>query len=191
MKVYVEIVNAMLRTGLLGFGGGPSIIPLIRHEAVLKYKWINDDEFSEILALANALPGPIATKMAAYLGYRLKGIMGGILAVLVHILPTAIAIITSLSFIHAFGQSKIISGMVTAVRPVITVMLALMAYEFIQKTWKGLGPKLGTLIGIVVFALLGVASLNPAWVVVFFLFYGAFHLKLVARFIKKEKRQST
>jgi chromate transporter len=191
MKVYMEIVNAMLRTGLLGFGGGPSIIPLIRHEAVLRYKWINDNDFSEILALANALPGPIATKMAAYLGYRLKGITGSVLAVLVHILPTAIAIISSLSFIYAFGQSKIITGMIAAVRPVITVMLALMAYEFIKKTWIGLGPKLGTLIGLIVFVLLGVVSLNPALVVVLFLLYGAFHLKLMARFIKKEKRQNT
>lgn len=48
------------------------MIPLIRHEAVNKYKWIDDDEFGEILAIANALPGPIATKMAAYLGFKLK-----------------------------------------------------------------------------------------------------------------------
>lgn len=188
MKVYMKIVYAMVRTGILGYGGGPSIIPLIRHEAVLRYKWIDDEEFSEILALANALPGPIATKMAAYLGYRCKGVLGAIIAVLAHILPTAIAIITSLGFIYAFKQSKIITGMIAAVRPVITVMLALMAYEFMQKTWKGLGITLGGIIGIAAYVLLGVAYLNQAIVVILFLLYGAFHLKLMTRF-KSRKEQ--
>lgn len=59
---YRDLTAAMVRTGILGFGGGPSVIPLIRHEAVNKYKWIDDDEFGEILAIANALPGPIAAK---------------------------------------------------------------------------------------------------------------------------------
>lgn len=59
---YRELIIAMTRTGILGFGGGPSVIPLIRHEAVSKFNWIDDDEFGEILAIANALPGPIATK---------------------------------------------------------------------------------------------------------------------------------
>ncbi len=70
---YVQIAVAMCRTGILGYGGGPSVIPLIRHDAVTRYGWLTDDEFGETLAIANALPGPIATKMAAYLGYKLKG----------------------------------------------------------------------------------------------------------------------
>jgi chromate transporter len=180
MKVYKELVYAMVRTGILGFGGGPSIIPLIRHEAVLRYKWIDDDEFSEILALANALPGPIATKMAGYLGYRSKGVLGAIVAILAHILPTSLAIITSLSLIYSFKQSKIMSGMIAAVRPVITVMLALMAYEFIQKTYKGLGKIIGAIAGIAAFVLMSVIQLNSAWIVILFLLYGAFHLRLVA-----------
>lgn len=55
MQSYIELIIAMMRTGILGFGGGPSVIPLIRHEAVVKYHWINDDEFGETLAIANAL----------------------------------------------------------------------------------------------------------------------------------------
>lgn len=75
-KPYLDLSWAMLKTGILGYGGGPSVIPLIRHEAVTRYKWMSDEEFGEILAFANALPGPIATKIAAYLGYRLKKISG-------------------------------------------------------------------------------------------------------------------
>ncbi|MEB3103160.1 chromate transporter [Ferviditalea candida] len=184
---YKEIMIAMIRTGIIGYGGGPSIIPLIRHEAVIKYKWINDDEFSEILALANALPGPIATKMAAYLGYRVKGAMGALVSVLFHILPTVIAMISLVSVLYIFGQSKYIKGMVGAVRPVITVMLGMMAYEFVQKTWKGLGKALGMLFGVLAFLLLAVIPINPAFVVILFLLYGAFHLRLLEGLSNKKR----
>lgn len=95
-KDYNGLVIGMVRTGILGYGGGPSVIPLIRYEAVTRYKWVSDEEFGEILAIANALPGPIATKMAAYLGYKTKGVLGAIVSVLAHILPTSIAIIALL-----------------------------------------------------------------------------------------------
>src|SRR4051794_36642614 len=73
LKAYMELAIGFARTGVTGYGGGPSTIPLIEFEAVKKYKWMNEDEFVEILALANTLPGPIATKMAAYIGYKVKG----------------------------------------------------------------------------------------------------------------------
>ena len=55
-KDYNGLVIGMVRTGILGYGGGPSVIPLIRYEAVTRYKWVSDEEFGEILAIANALP---------------------------------------------------------------------------------------------------------------------------------------
>lgn len=136
---------AMVRTGILGFGGGPSVIPLIRHEAVNKYKWIDDDEFGEILAIANALPGPIATKMAAYLGFKLKGTLGAIVATLAHILPTCLAMVGLFAAVNVLSHSAVVAGMIGAVTPVIAVMLGIMAYEFGQKALKGFGWVTGIL----------------------------------------------
>ena len=138
-KTHIEIVMAMLRTGVLGFGGGPSVIPLFRHEAVFRYKWIDDEEFGDILAFANALPGPIATKMAAQLGYRQKGVSGACTAILAHILPTSIGIVGLIGILYTFKESVIVAGMVAAVRPVVAVLLGIMAYDFYIKTKKGLG----------------------------------------------------
>src|SRR5688572_10358760 len=109
---YFQLAWAMGKTGILGYGGGPSVIPLIRYEAVTRYRWMDDDEFGEILAIANALPGPIATKMAAYLGYRKKGVLGSIVAVITHILPSAIAMICLLSFVEYLSNSPVIQGMI-------------------------------------------------------------------------------
>jgi len=175
---YKELTLAMLRTGIFGFGGGPSVIPLIRYEAVSRYRWLEDDEFGEILAIANALPGPIATKMAAYLGYKQKGVLGAFTGVLAHILPTCLAMILLLTAVNVLSYSKAVEGMIAAVMPVISVMLGLMAYEFAEKAVKGLGKWLGGLCFIISFLLLQVISVHPAIVIVVFLAYGAFHFKL-------------
>ncbi|GIM45130.1 putative transporter YwrB [Collibacillus ludicampi] len=187
MCLYNELVMGMVRTGILGYGGGPSVIPLIRYEAVIRYQWVKDEEFGEILALANALPGPIAPKMAAYLGYRKKGAPGAIVAVLAHILPTSVAMVALLGALYALKHSKVVAGMIGAVRPVIAVMLGLMAYEFAEKTWKGLGKVWGLVSALVAFLLLTVIHLNQAIVVAVFLAYGAVHLKLCASIMNRRR----
>lgn len=184
---YIELTFGMFRTGILGYGGGPSVIPLIRHEAVVRYSWLSDDEFGEVLALANALPGPIATKMAAYLGYREKGVLGAVVAVLAHILPTCIAMIALLSAVTFLSSSKVVAGMIAGVTPVIAVMLGTMAYEFGEKAVKGLGIYAGIGFFVVSFLLLERFQLHPALVIMLFLAYGTVHFRIVAK-LKKQRR---
>ncbi|WP_157685402.1 chromate transporter [Paenibacillus donghaensis] len=185
-KEYVQLAVAMFRTGILGYGGGPSVIPLIRHDAVSRYHWLNDDEFGETLAIANALPGPIATKMAAYLGYKLRGIRGAVLSVLAHILPSCAAMIILLSAVNILAGSKVVAGMIAGVSPVIAVMLGMMAYEFAHKAYKGLGRWLAAGFILLALVLLEVLHLHPAIVIVLFLGYGTVHYRLLARNKKGE-----
>ncbi len=182
MSSYKELIVAMTRTGVLGFGGGPSVIPLIRYEAVTRYHWLEDEEFGETLALANALPGPIAPKMAAYLGYQIKGTAGAIVSVLAHIAPTCIATVILLSLVNVFSFSKAFTDMISAVMPVVAVMLGQMAYEFAFKAMKGLGKILGVLFLLLSFVLLYVVPIHPAIVILIFLLYGAFHFRIKDRF---------
>jgi len=182
---YKELFIGFARSGLLGYGGGPSVIPLIRFEAVEKYKWMEDDEFGDVLALANALPGPIATKMATYIGYRVKGTLGAVVAVLAHIIPTVIAIIALLGFLYGLGQSSIIKGMIAAVGPVIGMMLAVMAYQFLQKTWKGMGIASSVIfISISLFAL-QFLGIHPAIVI------SVFIISAVIKVFRKSKSGSS
>ncbi|MCD9024501.1 chromate transporter [Cohnella silvisoli] len=180
-RQYAQLAWAMGKTGILGYGGGPSVIPLIRYEAVTRYRWLEDDEFGEILAIANALPGPIATKMAAYLGYRQKGVLGSIVAVLAHILPSAIAMICLLSFVEYLSNSEVIQGMIVAVMPVISVMLGVMAYEFAKRAYKGLGKIMVVVFCGIAFVLLQLIPVHPAIVIALFLTYGAVHFRITDR----------
>lgn len=191
MKAYKELSTAMLRTGVLGFGGGPSTIPLFRYEAVTRYRWMSDEEFGEVLAIANALPGPIATKLAAYLGYRLKGWFGAALGIITHIFPSSAAMVLLFSAISFFSTSSTIKGMIAAIVPVVTVMFAQMAYGFGEKAAKGLGKYAAVLFGIAAFLLLQTAKLHPAIVIAIALAYGSVHYKLSAKWQHHRTRKET
>ncbi|EGL19429.1 MULTISPECIES: chromate transporter [unclassified Paenibacillus] len=190
-KPYYELTSAMVKTGILGYGGGPSVIPLIRYEAVNHYGWMEDEEFGEILALANALPGPIATKIAAYLGYRQKGTPGAIVAVIAHILPSSVAMIALLSVVGYLSSSTVVQGMIAAVVPVVAVMIGLMAYEFAERAVKGLGKPAGFGFFALSLVMLEVIHIHAAIVIIAFLAYGAFHYKAVRRLRGKLGKSGT
>lgn len=186
---YLQLVTAMVRTGVLGYGGGPSVIPLIRYEAVTRYGWLKDEEFGEVLAVANALPGPIATKIAAYLGYREKGWAGAAVALLAHILPSSAAMLLLMSIVQMLSKSPVVAGMIAAVVPVIAVMIGMMAYEFGQRAVKGLGWVTGLAMFAITFLLLEVVPVHPAIVIALFLAYGSVHYKLAERLRARLERR--
>ncbi|WMN88503.1 chromate transporter [Vibrio parahaemolyticus] len=81
MQLYIDIFFAFFIPNIVGYGGGPAIIPLIEAQVVGQYGWMNASQFAEVLALGNALPSPIATKMAGYIGYEVGGTIGACIAV--------------------------------------------------------------------------------------------------------------
>src|SRR5699024_7656228 len=104
-NMHKDLFIAFFRAGMLGYGGGLSAIPLMQKEVAGRYKWMDDDEFSDILALANTLPGPINTKMSGYIGWRLKGFWGMLNCVIATVAPTAILIILLLTTLNAYKDS--------------------------------------------------------------------------------------
>ncbi|MEH7344566.1 chromate transporter [Bacillus sp. JJ1532] len=142
---------AFFRSGMLGYGGGPSSIPLVHKEVVERYKWVNDEEFGDILALGNTLPGPINTKMAGYIGYRVAGLLGMLNAILSSILPTILLMVVLLTSLATFKDLPWVAGMTRAVVPVVGVMLAVLTWDFFNKSKKKMGW--GKSIGLVAFSL--------------------------------------
>lgn len=160
-----------LRTGLLGYGGGPSSVPLIQKEVVERYRWMDHDEFADILAMGNALPGPITTKLAGYIGYRVKGISGCIVGVSAMALPTVFLMIGILGFLMKFKDSPQVHGMTAAVRPVVGAMLGVLAYQFFKRSWQGTGKWTSLWITAVSLLLIVILGLHPAMVISGFLIY--------------------
>ncbi|ULT54776.1 chromate transporter [Neobacillus drentensis] len=165
MKLQRNLFIAFFRSGLLGFGGGPSAIPLVHKEVVGTFKWMNDQEFSDILALANTLPGPIATKMAGYIGYRLGGTMGMINAILATVLPTILMMLVLLTSFNQFKNNPRVQGMTGAVVPIVGVMMGTLTWEFLKKSKNGWGWKKGFLLLAGSFIVMEIFHVHPGIVV--------------------------
>lgn len=165
MKLHFNLFIAFLRSGLLGFGGGPSIIPLVHKEVVGKYKWMNDDEFSDVLALGNTLPGPIMTKMSGYIGYRVGGIVGMLVALFAAVFPTIILMLILLTSFNQFKDNPRIQGMTNAVVPIVGVMMAVLTWQFFKNAKKGLGWKNCLVLLVLSFILIELFHVHPGVVI--------------------------
>lgn len=162
---------AFFRVGMLGYGGGPSSIPLVHKEVVEKYKWLSDDDFGDVLALGNSLPGPIATKMAGYIGYRVSGILGMLNAVMATILPTIVIMIVLITSLNSFRNQPWVNGMTNAVIPVVGVMLAKLTYDFFKKAKVNMGWAATIILGVSSLALIEWAGIHPGLIIFALLLY--------------------
>jgi len=161
-----DLSIAFFRSGILGYGGGPSSIPLVHKEVVETFKWLNDDEFADILALANTLPGPINTKMAGYIGYRVGGFLGMLNAILSSIVPTIILMIVLLSSLSSIKSLPWVAGMTKAVVPVVGVMMFTLTWDFYKKSYQTLGVLNANLIFFASLLLLEFLHVHPAILIV-------------------------
>ena len=88
MKKYLELFFTMLKIGLFTFGGGYAMIALLQSELVAKRNWIDKDEFLDVVAIAESTPGPIAINAATYVGYKMLGVLGSLVATLAICIPS-------------------------------------------------------------------------------------------------------
>lgn len=160
-----QIFIAFLRSGILGFGGGPATIPLVHKEVVTTYQWMTDEEFADIISIGNTLPGPIATKMAGYIGYRVGGWLGLINALIATVLPTVFILILLLGSLKQFSDSEFVSGMTNGVIPIVAVMMGVLTWDFLKKSKASLGIKLAALIFIVSFIAIIILNIHPGFVI--------------------------
>lgn len=165
LKTQKEIFIAFFRSGILGFGGGPAAIPLVHKEVVSTFGLMTDEEFSDVLAIGNTLPGPIATKMAGYIGYRVGGVLGLFNALIATILPTAVALILFLTVLREYKDLSFIQGMTNGVVPIVAVMMLLLTWEFLKKGKASLGWQTGAIILASAFVAIWLLDIHPGIVI--------------------------
>ena len=105
MKKYIDLFITMLKIGLFTFGGGYAMIALLENEFVSRRKWIEKNEFLDMVAIAESTPGPIAINAATYIGYRVLRFRGSLIATVGVCIPSfAIIYVISLFFDNFSGQ---------------------------------------------------------------------------------------
>ena len=140
MSVLADLAVSWGRIGLAGFGGGPSMIPLMHTECVETRAWMSDGEFLDALALGNTLPGPIAAKMSIYVGLQVAGWIGAAVAFVAVMGPSSVLMVALASAFFRYKDAAVVRGAMQAVKPVVVAMVAWTAIELAPegiRSWKG------------------------------------------------------
>lgn len=173
MTIFWQIFIAFFIPGILGYGGGPASIPLIENEVVGHFHWMSVTTFSNVLAIGNSLPGPIAPQMAGYIGYQQGGVMGALIAVFATVAPSLILLILLLRLLYSFKDSPKVKWLTLLIRPIIVVMLGMMAWNFFVASKQASGWVPLILLGAASFILMQRFRIHPAFVIAGALLIGA------------------
>ncbi|MFJ8244678.1 chromate transporter [Peribacillus asahii] len=170
--IWFPIFLAFFIANILGYGGGPASIPLMYDQIVTRYDWLNNTEFSNMLALGNALPGPIATKIAAFVGYEVYGWPGFIMALIGTVVPSAVALILLLKIIRRYRHSLVFKGVSLLAQPVIAIMMLLITVTIATDAVHSIGYVHSLIIALFAFLALGKFKIHPAFVIILAFMYG-------------------
>ena len=108
-KTCLKLFLVMFKIGLFTFGGGYAMISLLESELVAKRKWLENDEFINVVAIAESTPGPVAINAATYVGYKLAGVWGSLSATVAVALPSFSIIFLISLFFDAFLSLKYVA----------------------------------------------------------------------------------
>ena len=163
LKELNKLFWTFFKIGLFTFGGGYAMLPLIQKEVVEKEKWATDEEVMNYFAMGQCTPGVIAVNLATFIGYKIKGLFGGILATFSVVTPSVVIITIIAKFLEQFENIKEVRYAFNGIRVAVCVLIL----NAVIKFWKS-GVKDG--VGVVIFAAVFVISLlfdiSSAWVIV-------------------------
>lgn len=173
-KLLWDIFVLFSRVALFSWGGGPASLALMQREVVTA-GWATPEEFADAVAVGNALPGPIAPQVSAYVGYKMSGLWGAVSATFGTVFPTTLLMLIMVIYFFSIKDSPAVAAMLKAVRPVVVGLLLwtayTMAYSVFSVSKVGWGSGLvqnwdKVIIAIVAFALLTLTEINPVWLVI-------------------------
>ena len=130
--IFVYLFTMFFKIGLFGFGGGLAMLPLI-FQSVQSFGIMTAEEFSDLVALSQVTPGPMAVNAATFVGFSYAGIFGALTATLGVCLPAFVLMMVVYRFVERFNDNRIVQGVMTGIRPV-TVALIGTAAIFVSET---------------------------------------------------------
>lgn len=169
-----DLLVAFFRASNLAFGGGPAIIPLVQNEVVNHFHWLSLSQMADGIAISSALPGPIATLLAGFVGYHVSGWPGVLVALLGTIGPTTLVVVLLSNFLMKYINSPALKGMLKAVRPVVVVLIAKtsldMGFNSLLNVYTWIIAVI-TAIGLLKF------KIHPAFLIMFSMIFGLVFLR--------------
>ena len=162
MATYTELFVSFLKIGSFTIGGGYAMIPLMEKELVERRGWIGQEEFMDLMAVSQAMPGLFAVNMAASLGYRLRGRTGAAAAIAGNILMPILIILLLAIFFRQFQGNKVVEAVFKGIRPAVVALIAAPVFKMAKTaklSWRNCWiPIAATL-------LIWLLGISPVWII--------------------------
>jgi chromate transporter len=163
MKEYFDLFVTFLKLGVLTFGGGYAMIPVVERELIKKKSWTDMDEVMNYYTIAQVTPGIIAVNLSTFIGYKRKGPLGGFLATVGFVLPGVIFITIIAICLRSFADLPAVQHAFTGIRVAVGALILDTVIKMVKgvfKNWKAL------VIYITAFALSFFRNVSPVLLVI-------------------------
>ena len=132
MSDYIDLFLTFAKMGAVTFGGGYAMLPILQREVVEKRKWATEDELLDYYAIGQCTPGIIAVNTATFIGYKNKGVIGGIAATLGVVFPSIVIIMIISAFLQNFADYAAVKYAFCGIRVCVCVLI----FDAVSKMWK-------------------------------------------------------
>ena len=163
MNIYLDLFLSFAKVGVLTFGGGYAMLPILQREVAENKKWATEEELMDYYAIGQCTPGVIAVNTATFVGRKIKGISGSIFATLGLVFPSLAIIIAIAAFVNNFSDAPMVQNAFAGIRACVCVLII----NAVVKLWKkAVIDKVTLLIFAIVFILAVFTNLSPVIYVV-------------------------
>ena len=166
--IYLQLFLSFLQIGLFSIGGGYAAMPLIQNQVVELHPWLSMQEFTDLITIAEMTPGPIAVNSATFVGIRIAGLPGAIVATLGCITP-ALFLVSLLAWVYEhYKNLSVLQNVLACLRPVVVALIAGAGFSILKlvlfgdsaPAWSSLNWPLG-LVSLAAFFALRRFRTNP------------------------------
>ena len=163
MNTYLQLFLSFAKVGVLTFGGGYAMIPILQREVVDSHHWATETEMMDYYAVGQCTPGIIAVNTATFIGYKVAGDLGGVIATLGVVFPSLIIISLIAGLITNFSNLAVVQHAFAGIRVCVCVMI----FNSVLKLGKkAITDVWGLIIFVLVLALSLFFSVSPVWLVI-------------------------
>ena len=160
---YISLFKTFMKIGIVTFGGGYAMIPIIEQEVVTKHQWMTRDEFVDAIAVTQTCPGALAINMSSLIGYKLAKVSGAIVCTLGASLPSFLIILAIAMFFHQFENNKVVAAIFAGIRPAVVALIAVPTFSLAKSAHISL---VNCWIPILSALLIWLMGVNPIWVII-------------------------
>ena len=132
MRILWELFASFARIGALTFGGGYAMLPILQREVVEKKGWATEDQLADYFAVGQCTPGIIAVNVATFVGYKIAGNLGGVIATLGVVTPSLLIIMLIASVLQNFADVPAVKSAFAGIRVCVSVLI----FNAVLKLWK-------------------------------------------------------